>query len=222
MGYPIQSDDPNAVIAIVRGALEDSARLRIAAPLVDSLRAVNTRLRGDNEQLRVDNDRLRAENERLRRDVSTISSGQLRLSFFALREANLARLPLFKNAQGRPAHPVDGSLPHGFDWSLTDWMTAVAGETGELANVVKKVRRGDMTMNEARAKLAQEAADIVIYLDLFAYRAGFRLDLAVQDTWNNKSRELDLGVRLNHNGCVVVPKAATPAARDNGFDPDGG
>lgn len=143
-----------------------------------------------------------------------------RLTFFALREANLARLPLFKNAQGRPAHPVDGSLPHGFDWSLTDWMTAVAGETGELANVVKKVRRGDMTMNEARAKLAQEAADIVIYLDLFAYRAGFRLDLAVQDTWNNKSRELGLPVRLNHAGAVAMP--AISGKPDNGFDPNGG
>ena len=44
-------------------------------------------------------------------------------------------------------------------WSKCDWMTALCGEVGELANFIKKDRRGDDIPLEAMTK---ELADIVI------------------------------------------------------------
>ena len=29
------------------------------------------------------------------------------------------------------------------DWTLADWSNAIAGETGEMCNLIKKIRRGD-------------------------------------------------------------------------------
>lgn len=78
--------------------------------------------------------------------------------------------------------------PNGFchnlhDWSLSDWTTAVAGELGEAANIVKKLNRvrdgipgNAETEHELRDKLADEIADTVIYLDLMAQAAGFDLE----------------------------------------------
>ena len=69
------------------------------------------------------------------------------MTFAALRAANVARLPRFKNRKGEPAH----SQPDGSDWALSTWSNAVLGELGELANLIKKVERGDLTLDEARA-----------------------------------------------------------------------
>jgi NTP pyrophosphatase (non-canonical NTP hydrolase) len=62
-------------------------------------------------------------------------------------------------------------------------MTAVAGEVGEAANIVKKLNRvrdgipgNKETEAELRAGLADEIADAVIYLDLLAQAAGFDLE----------------------------------------------
>jgi NTP pyrophosphatase (non-canonical NTP hydrolase) len=78
--------------------------------------------------------------------------------------------------------------PNGFhhrldSWSLSDWMTAVTGELGEAANVVKKLNRvrDDIPGNTETPevlweKLADELADTVIYLDLLAQAAGFDLE----------------------------------------------
>lgn len=88
------------------------------------------------------------------------------LSFSTLRAANIARLPLFKNSRGLPAH----SRPDGSDWSLGEWMNAILGELGEAANLVKKVKRGDMPLEAARSELAKELADVVTYADITAMR----------------------------------------------------
>jgi len=109
------------------------------------------------------------------------------LSFNTLREANTARLPQFKNAKGEPAH----SEPDGSDWSLNDWMTAVAGEVGEAANMLKKVKRGDLTLEEARPDIAKEFADIVTYLDILAKQAGINLGDAVVSKFNEVSKKID-------------------------------
>lgn len=87
------------------------------------------------------------------------------LRFSALREANFARCPLFKNAKGETRHS-------GLDWSSSDWLVATLGEMGEAANILKKIRRGDMDVVEARPFLVQEFADTVIYLDMLAQDCG--------------------------------------------------
>lgn len=46
---------------------------------------------------------------------------------------------------------------------------ALAGEVGELCNIIKKVERGTLTLEEARAEMGEEAVDVLIYLcNIFA------------------------------------------------------
>lgn len=86
------------------------------------------------------------------------------LEFKTLREANLARLPTYNNAKGEPEDCES--------WELLDWLLAMNGEVGELFNYIKKVRRGDFTLAEAWGMLAEELADVVIYMDILAHKMG--------------------------------------------------
>lgn len=84
------------------------------------------------------------------------------------------------------------------DWSPTDWATAVAGEVGEACNLIKKLRRLDgadkaqdtlsrrMMLIE---RIAEELADVAIYLDLLAARFEIDLGAAVREKFNLVSRE---------------------------------
>ncbi len=114
------------------------------------------------------------------------------LTFNVLRGANTARLPQFKNAKGEPAH----SQPDGSDWCLAQWCNAVTGELGEAANIIKKVDRGDLTLDEARPSLAKEFADIVTYLDILAMRAGIDLGKATIDKFNEVSKRVGSNIRI--------------------------
>lgn len=88
------------------------------------------------------------------------------LTFKTLCQANLLRLPTFRNSKGEIAH----SEPDGSDWDLEDWMVALSGEVGELMNLMKKLRRNDFTLEEKRKDIGKELADCVIYLDILAYQ----------------------------------------------------
>lgn len=123
-----------------------------------------------------------------------MSYGNAGPSFDALRAANMRRLPEFKNGKGEPAH----SQPDGSDWSLGEWSNAVMGELGELANIIKKVQRGDLTLDQARSSMADEMADVVTYLDILAFRAGVDLGAATWDKWNRVS--IRVGSRLYLDG----------------------
>jgi NTP pyrophosphatase (non-canonical NTP hydrolase) len=114
------------------------------------------------------------------------------LSFNELRDANLARLPQFKNGKGEPAH----SQPDGSDWTDSDWIMAVTGELGELANIRKKVLRGDLSMIEAKQALADELADVQIYLDILAFRLDVDLGEAVRSKFNRVSDRVGCNVKL--------------------------
>ena len=80
-------------------------------------------------------------------------------------------------------------------WTGADWATALAGETGEVCNVVKKLRRqdagivqADNSSRDARIKaLATELGDVFLYLDLLAQF--YELDLAtcITETFNRVS-----------------------------------
>lgn len=114
------------------------------------------------------------------------------LTFNALRRANILRLPQFKNPKGERAHSTDD----GSDWALSAWCNAVCGELGEAANLVKKVERGDFTLEEARESLGKEFADIVTYLDILAMRAGVDLGEATIAKFNEVSVRVGSTVRL--------------------------
>lgn len=80
------------------------------------------------------------------------------------------------NAQrcGEVFHPVDA-------WSPTDWMTCVAGEVGEAANLIKNMNRGeDVPLHQ----VAWELADAVTYIDLLARRLGINLGAALTEEFN--------------------------------------
>ncbi len=109
-----------------------------------------------------------------------------------LREANIARLPLFKGRAGQLAH----SKPDGSDWKLSAWSNAVLGELGEAANLIKKIERGDMTLDVARMDLARELADVATYLDILAFRAGVDLEKAVEMKFNEVSDRIGVDVFL--------------------------
>jgi NTP pyrophosphatase (non-canonical NTP hydrolase) len=144
------------------------------------------------------------------------------LTFATLRTANRLRLPQFKNAKGLPAH----SEPDGSDWPLDAWSNAALGELGEAANLIKKLRRGDFTLDEAivdkdgnpttpRQLLASELADVVTYVDILALQIGVSLGDEVAQKFNEVSQrvgadiKIDAGeVGLDHHAEEVVPRVA--------------
>lgn len=123
--------------------------------------------------------------------MSAFHSNGLQLG--ALRDANLKRLPRFKSNAGTPAH----SQSDGSDWSLGDWVCAVTGELGEAANIVKKITRGDFTLEQGRKDLGDELADVLIYLDILAYRAGIDLSAATINKWNRTSVKVGANLVLD-------------------------
>jgi NTP pyrophosphatase (non-canonical NTP hydrolase) len=64
-------------------------------------------------------------------------------------------------------------------WSVADWVTAVAGEFGELCNLLKKRRRGE---DIPQQEIEDEFADTLTYLDLLAEA----LDIDVLGVTRNK------------------------------------
>jgi NTP pyrophosphatase (non-canonical NTP hydrolase) len=108
------------------------------------------------------------------------------LNFSEFSKANLARC----------------EAPNGFnqrldDWSLSDWMVALAGEVGEAANIIKKLNRvrdkipGNVqTEWELRTALRDELADVFICLDLLAQSQEIDLALAVLTKFERTSRKI--------------------------------
>lgn len=117
------------------------------------------------------------------------------MTFLSLRTANQARLPNFKNTKG--------DLNDCADWTFGDWMTATVGELGEAANILKKVKRKDFSLEDAVAPLGKELADVIIYLDILADKAGIDLGEAVRVKWNEVSEKIGFDCRINERGILV-------------------
>lgn len=116
---------------------------------------------------------------------------EISLTFTELRIANATRCKHFRNAKGELCHP--GGIN---DWPIEKWMNAVLGELGEAANILKKIDRGDFTLDEGRAALAEEFADTVTYLDMAASRVGIDLGQSVREKFNQVSEKVKSPVRL--------------------------
>lgn len=56
--------------------------------------------------------------------------------------------------------------PQCADWLPMGWPLAIAGEAGELCNLIKKCVRGDFTFESQRVAILKELADVIIYCDL--------------------------------------------------------
>ena len=115
------------------------------------------------------------------------------LKFSELRETSLQRCQRW--------HP--GGLQ---EWSLSDWFTATMGELGEAANIAKKLNRirdgaqgyaAHETEDFLREQLADELADVQIYLDILAASEGIDLGLATARKFNKTSDKVGFPERLN-------------------------
>ncbi len=86
-----------------------------------------------------------------------------------MRAANLSRLPRFGHGELRDPNA----------WGPKKWGCALAGEVGELCNVLKKYERQmptDPSPNDLYGMVCEEIADVLTYLDLLG--AWFDIDLA--------------------------------------------
>ncbi len=88
-------------------------------------------------------------------------------------------------------------------WSLSDWGVALAGEVGELCNVIKKLNRVRDLMQQRETNegmlqhnIKMEIGDVYVYLDLVARRAGLNLEDCVRDTFNRISEREGFPERL--------------------------
>lgn len=90
-----------------------------------------------------------------------------------------------------------GGFPSNTDgFTGADWANAMQGEAGEAGNVVKKLRRHELGIQQNAespdkavllAKLATEIGDTFMYLDLLAQHYGLHLAACVADTFNRVS-----------------------------------
>lgn len=64
----------------------------------------------------------------------------------------------------------------------------MCGEVGELANLVKKVNRGDMDWEDAKMEIGEEMADVLTYLLNLAED----MDIDLEAEWASKRRQNEL------------------------------
>ena len=91
-------------------------------------------------------------------------------------------------------HPINS-------WSPTDWGCALAGETGEACNFIKKLKRLDFTPNleqvrDLKIKIGKELADIICYADLLATSLGLNLGEEVIKKFNEVSDRHNSDIKL--------------------------
>ncbi len=93
-------------------------------------------------------------------------------------------------------------------WTLSEWATAVAEETGELCGAIKRLnrfrkgylikRRNSRLESEAEGlkMIKHEIGDIITYLDLLAQSEGFTLEECVREAFNGVSEREGLPNRI--------------------------
>jgi NTP pyrophosphatase (non-canonical NTP hydrolase) len=89
---------------------------------------------------------------------------------------------------------------------LTYWTTALAGEVGELCNMIKKMQRVERggvdggssytAKDITKEMLKEEIGGIAIYLDLLASLLDISLEEAIVDTFNSKSEKYGFKEKL--------------------------
>jgi NTP pyrophosphatase (non-canonical NTP hydrolase) len=83
---------------------------------------------------------------------------------------------------------------------LSYFGNAAAGEMGEACNIIKKLERERFGLPGSRSTvelLADELADVVIYLDLIAAKTGINLEAAIKNKFNKDSTEHGFDVLID-------------------------
>lgn len=92
--------------------------------------------------------------------------------------------------------------PKGIEsWSASDWVTAIVGELGELAGLIKMRNRErdglpGNKFSPTDEQIAKEAADVLTYLDLFCAAHGIDLSAATVAKFNEVSERVGFPDRL--------------------------
>lgn len=86
-------------------------------------------------------------------------------------------------------------------WSPSDWLTAVTGELGELASLLKMRNRErdglpGNKFSPTQKQIADEIADVLTYLDLLAEVLGVDLGQAAIEKFNEVSARVGFPDRL--------------------------
>lgn len=110
------------------------------------------------------------------------------LTFDAFRRANVARCLKW--------HPAGIA-----SWSPSDWLTAVTGELGELASLLKMRNRErdglpGNKFSPTDKQIADELADVLTYLDLLAEVLGVDLGAATVTKFNEVSKRVGFPDRI--------------------------
>ena len=92
---------------------------------------------------------------------------------------------------------------HGEDWSANDWFTAFIGEAGELANHLKKIRRGDYTLTDKFADIEKEYADTLVYFIYLGNKLGLDISEVFVTKWNIIGERLDLPTNITYDGDLI-------------------
>jgi NTP pyrophosphatase (non-canonical NTP hydrolase) len=116
-----------------------------------------------------------------------------RVTFKLLRRLNVARAERW--------HAGDDGMA---GWSPAEWGNALAGETGELCNVLKKILRADHGLNQTNpvpretlmSQASDEIADVLIYLDLVAARLGLSMEECLIRKFNTTSEKMGFPEKL--------------------------
>jgi NTP pyrophosphatase (non-canonical NTP hydrolase) len=110
------------------------------------------------------------------------------LTFDTFREANVARCLKWH--------------PQGIEsWSPSDWVTAIVGELGEMASLIKMRNRErdglpGNKFSPTDEQIGKEAADVFTYLDLFCAAQGIDLGRVVAAKFNEVSERVGFPDRL--------------------------
>lgn len=92
--------------------------------------------------------------------------------------------------------------PKGIEsWSPSDWVTAIVGELGEMASLVKMRNRErdglpGNKFSPTDEQIAKEAADVFTYLDLFCAAQNINLGSAVASKFNEVSNRVGFPERV--------------------------
>jgi len=81
-------------------------------------------------------------------------------------------------------------------WIYAQWIQAIVGELGELANILKKVDRGDYEIRDVEQKIAYEIADTVTYIDILSHKLDIDLGQAIVDKFNIVSDRIGSNIKL--------------------------
>ncbi len=107
------------------------------------------------------------------------------LTFEELRIKNKERCELIY-------HPIS-------EWSEADWCCALVGESGELANFIKKRRRLNYQNDAYLEDIYKEMGDVASYLDLLATRLGVRLEDCLVNKFNLVSDKKNCKIKLGQD-----------------------